>query len=132
MNIQEFICKYQEAFGKNTPLPIAFGYHHKAAEEVKKIPRCMIGAIRKVCDGKPLTLSADNVLCGGGSLYTAFAPMPDRVPVFVSEVEHYKQNQEQVKAYINQKHTSTGWIFGLRKSLTSTLYALTSWKAWKK
>ena len=62
----------------------------------------MIGAIRKVCDGKPLTLSADNVLCGGGSLYTAFAPMPDRVPVFVSEVEHYKQNQEQVKAYINQ------------------------------
>ena len=28
--------------------------------------------------------------------------MPDRVPVFVSEVEHYKQNQEQVKAYINQ------------------------------
>ena len=102
MNIQEFICKYQEAFGKNTPLPIAFGYHHKAAEEVKKIPRCMIGAIRKVCDGKPLTLSADNVLCGGGSLYTAFAPIPDRVPVFVSEVEHYKQNQEQVKAYINQ------------------------------
>ena len=102
MNIQEFICKYQEAFGKNTPLPITFGYHHKAAEEVKKIPRCMIGAIRKVCNGKPLTLSADNVLCGGGSLYTAFAPMPDRVPVFVSEVEHYKQNQEQVKAYINQ------------------------------
>ena len=102
MNIQEFICKYQEAFGKNTPLPIAFGYHHKAAEEVKKIPRCMIGAIRKVCNGKPLTLSADNVLCGGGSLYTAFAPMPDRVPVFVSEVEHYKQNQEQVKAYINR------------------------------
>ena len=102
MSIQEFICKYQEAFGKNTPLPIAFGYHHKAAEEVKKIPRCMIGAIRKVCDGKSLTLSADNVLCGGGSLYTAFAPMPDRVPVFVSEVEHYKQNQEQVKAYINR------------------------------
>ena len=24
------------------------------------------------------------------------------MPVFVSEVEHYKQNQEQVKAYINQ------------------------------
>ena len=62
----------------------------------------MIGAIRKVCNGKPLTLSADNVLCGGGSLYTAFAPMPDRVPVFVSEVEHYKQNQEQVKAYIDR------------------------------
>ena len=99
MNIQEFICKYQEAFGKNTPLPIAFGYHHKAAEEVKKIPRCMIGAIRKVCNGKPLTLSADNVLCGGGSLYTAFAPMPDRVPVFVSEVEHYKHGKALPQLY---------------------------------
>ena len=72
MNIQEFICKYQEAFGENTPLPIAFGYHHKAAEEVKKIPRCMIGAIRKVCDGKPLTLSADNVLCGAEKPYLNF------------------------------------------------------------
>ena len=102
MSIQEFISKYQEAFGKDTPFPVAFGYHRKAAEEVKRIPHCMIGAIRNVCDGESLTLSADNVLCGGGSLYTAFAPMPDRVPVFVSEVEHYKQDQEQVKAYIDR------------------------------
>lgn len=102
MTIQEFIIKYKEAFSKNTPLPIAFGYSDKAVTEVKKIPRCMIGAIRKVCEGETLTLSADNVLCGGGSLYTAFAPMPDRVPVFVSEVEHYKQNKEQVKTYIDR------------------------------
>ena len=95
MTIQEFIIKYKEAFSKNVPLPIAFGYSDKAVTEVKKIPRCMIGAIRKVCEGETLTLSADNVLCGGGSLYTAFAPMPDRVPVFVSEVEHYKQNKER-------------------------------------
>ena len=102
MTIQEFIIKYKEAFSKNVPLPIAFGYSDKAVTEVKKIPRCMIGAIRKVCEGETLTLSADNVLCGGGSLYTAFAPMPDRVPVFVSEVEHYKQNKEQVKTYIDR------------------------------
>lgn len=73
MTIQEFIIKYKEAFSKNVPLPIAFGYSDKAVTEVKKIPRCMIGAIRKVCEGETLTLSADNVLCGGGSLYTAFA-----------------------------------------------------------
>lgn len=62
----------------------------------------MIGAIRKVCDGEPLTLSADNVLCGGGRLYTAFAPMPDRVPAFVSETEHYKQTKEKVWEYIDR------------------------------
>ena len=60
----------------------------------------MIGAIRKVCGGEPLTLAAENVLCGGGSLYTAFAPMQERIPVFVSETEHYKQTPEQVKDYI--------------------------------
>ena len=102
MNIQEFIVKYREAFSENVPLPVAFGYSDKAVTEVRKIPRCMIGAIRKVCDGEPLTLSADNVLCGGGGLYTVFTPMPDRVPAFVSETEHYKQTKEQVKEYIDR------------------------------
>lgn len=96
-----FLQKYKEAFGNAVPLPIAFGYSHDPAAEVKKIPRCMIGAIRKVCNGEPLTLSADNVLCGGGSLYTAFAPMQDRIPAFVSETEHYKQTPEQVMQYIH-------------------------------
>ena len=100
MTIERFIAKYREAFGEGVPLPVAFGYSDKAATEVRKIPRCMVCAIRKVCDGEPLTLSADNVLCGGGGLYTAFAPMPDRVPVFVSETEHYKQSKEQVEEYI--------------------------------
>ena len=102
MTIQEFIAKYREAFGESVPLPVAFGYSDKAVTEVKKIPRCMIGAIRKVCDGEPLTLSTDNVLCGGGRLYTAFAPMPERVPAFVSETEHYKQTKELAKEYIGR------------------------------
>ena len=62
----------------------------------------MIGSIRKVCEGDSLTLSADNVLCGGGSLYTAFAPMQERLPKFVSETEHYKQTLEQIKKYIHR------------------------------
>ena len=102
MTIQEFITKYREAFGESVPFPVAFGYSEKAVTEVKKIPRCMIGAIRKVCDGEPLTLSADNVLCGGGRLYTAFASMPDRVPAFVSETEHYKQTKVLAKEYIGR------------------------------
>ena len=91
-----------EAYDYDAPLPIAFGYSNTAVTDVKKIPRCMIGAIRKVCDGGALTLSADNVLCGGGRLYTAFAPMPDRVPAFVSREEHYKQTPDQVKDYIDR------------------------------
>lgn len=102
MTTHEFIAKYREAFSESTPLPVAFGYGDRAVTEVGRIPRCMVGAIRKVCDGEPLTLSADNVLCGGGGLYTAFAPMPDRVPTFVSETEHYKQTAEQVKEQISR------------------------------
>lgn len=102
MTINEFLSLYKQAFGGDAPLPVAFGYSNTAVTDVKKIPRCMIGAIRKVCDGGALTLSADNVLCGGGSLYTAFAPMPDRVPVFVSGEEHYKQTPDQVKDYIDR------------------------------
>ena len=102
MTINEFLSLYKQAFGEDAPLPVAFGYSNTAVTDVKKIPRCMIGAIRKVCDGGALTLSVDNVLCGGGRLYTAFAPMPDRVPAFVSREEHYKQTPDQVKDYIDR------------------------------
>lgn len=100
--IQKFLQRYREAFGDGVPLPVAFGYSDTPVEEIRKIPRCMIGAIRKVCDGQALTLSVDNVLCGGGSLYTRFAPMQERIPRFVSEQEHYKQTPEQVKEYVNR------------------------------
>ena len=93
---------YQKAFGIGVPLPVAFGYNDTPATDVVKIPRCMVGAIRRVCDGEPLTLSAENVLCGGGALYTAFASMQERVPTFVSEVEHYKQTPEQVREYVGR------------------------------
>lgn len=100
--IQKFLQRYREAFGDGVPLPVAFGYSDTPVEEIRKIPRCMIGAIRKVCDGLALTLSVDNVLCGGGSLYTRFAPMHERIPRFVSEQEHYKQTPEQVKTYVSR------------------------------
>lgn len=100
MTPQEFIEKYREAFGERAPLPIAFWYGDNAVNSDSRVPRCMIGAIRKVCEGKTLSLTAENVQCGGGGLYTAFRPMPERVPLFVSEVEHYKATPEQVRAYV--------------------------------
>ena len=100
MTPQQFTQKFREAFGQSVPLPIALWYGDVAVNPESRVPRCMIGAIRKVCDGEPLTLTAENVQCGGGGLYTAFRPMPERVPLFVSETEHYKQRPEQVRAYV--------------------------------
>lgn len=101
MTIQEFIIKFREAFGDAAPLPVSLSYGTNPATEVKSVPKCMIGAVSKVRHGDSLTLCADNVLCGGGGLYAAFRPMPERVPVFVSEVEHYKKTKEMVKDYVD-------------------------------
>lgn len=101
MTPQEFIQKFREAFGEAAPLPIALWYGDMAVNPESRVPRCMVGAIRKVCEGEALTLSAENVQCGGGGLYTAFRPMPERVPMFVSETEHYKQTPDDVRAYVH-------------------------------
>ena len=53
MTPHEFIEKFREAFGEAAPLPIALGYSDTAVNAESRVPRCMIGAIRKVCDGTP-------------------------------------------------------------------------------
>lgn len=100
MTPQEFVLRFREAFGEAALLPIALWYGDAAVNAESRVPRCMIGAIRKVCEGNSLTLTAENVMCGGGGLYTAFRPMEERVPLFVSETEHYKQSPEQVRTYV--------------------------------
>ena len=100
VNIQQFIEKYRLAFGDKVPLPIAFGYSDIPVSEIKTVPKCLVGSISNVRHGDSLTLSADNVICGGGGLYTAFTDMPERVPVFVSEIEHYKKTKEMVVDYV--------------------------------
>ena len=100
MTPHEFIEKFREAFGEAAPLPIALWYSDTAVNAESRVPRCMIGAICKVCEGGALTLTSENVQCGGGGLYTAFRPMQERVPTFVSEVEHYKKSPDQVRSYV--------------------------------
>ena len=72
MEVREFVAKYKEAFGDAAPLPIAFGYSNQPAAEIKRLPKCLVGAISKVRGGESLTLAEENVICGGGGLYTAF------------------------------------------------------------
>lgn len=100
MTPQQFTAQFREAFGEAAELPIAIWYDTTAVASDCRVPRCMIGAIRKVCNGESLTLTAESVQCGGGALYTAFRPMPERVPLFVSETEHYKRTPEMVCDYI--------------------------------
>lgn len=100
MKISEFVAKFREAFGDAAPLPIAFGYSQKPVAEIKRQPKCLVGAISKVRSGESLTLAEENVICGGGGLYTAFREMPERVPIFVSEVEHYKASKDMVLEYV--------------------------------
>ena len=100
MTPQEFILKFREVFGEAAPLPIAFWYGDTAANPESRVPRCMIGAIRKVCNGNKLTLTSENVQCPGGALYAAFRPMPEQIAFFVSQIERYKQTPEQMYAYV--------------------------------
>ena len=100
MTVKGFIEKYRQAFGEKAPLPIAFGYSDTPVSEIRSVPKCLVGSISNVRHGNSLTLSAENVICGGGGLYTAFTEMPERVPIFVSEVEHYKKTKEMVVDYV--------------------------------
>lgn len=100
MTVKGFIEKYRQAFREKAPLPIAFGYSDTPVSEIRSVPKCLVGSISNVRHGNSLTLSAENVICGGGGLYTAFTEMPERVPIFVSEVEHYKKTKEMVVDYV--------------------------------
>ncbi len=102
MSVSEFINRYREAFGASVSLPIALWYGDEPVTEIKRIPRCFIGAISKVRDGYLLTLCSENVKCGGGGTYTTFREMPEYVPQFVSGVEHYKKTAKMVQEYANE------------------------------
>lgn len=98
MEIQQFIDNYREAFTDKTPLPVAFWYSREPlAPGTGKIGGCLFKVFAGVMHGTPASLSAETLGCGGGKFYTGFAPMPDRVPNFVSLTEHYKATPDLVR-----------------------------------
>ena len=101
MNIQEFITNYHEAFGRNAPLPLLFGYFDKPIADTKKIGGCFFKGLQAAREGTPVSLSADVIGCGGGKFYTGFTDMPEHVPGFVSLKEKYKKTPEMVVKYVN-------------------------------
>lgn len=96
MDTQTFISKYRQAFGETTELPLLFYYDNEPVADTDKINGCLFKGMDAARKGKGLSLNAETIGCGGGKLYTAFAPMPEHVPGFVSHKERYKASPEDV------------------------------------
>ena len=64
----------------------------------------MFHIFNEVRNGKDVSFTVETIGCGGGKLYTGFAPMNDYIPGFVSGKEHYKDTPESVREYIAALH----------------------------
>lgn len=101
MDIQVFLNNFREAFGDKVDLPIVFWYSEQPVNTVDKIGGCLFKCMKDVREGQTVTLSVDNIGCGGGKFYTGFTAMPERVPGFVSLKEKYKQTPEDVLEFLD-------------------------------
>ena len=104
MTPQEFVIAFKEAFSEETQLPIAFGYSDEPLTEPKEGLRCIMGLFPKVRKGEPVTLADKFLGCGGGMLYMGTGELQDRIPNFVSNIEHYQQTSQMVRDYVEGLH----------------------------
>ena len=109
MEVNIFLDNFREAFGDSVQLPLIFGYGDKPIGETGRIGGCFFKVLQAACEGEPISLNGEVITCGGGKLYTGFGTMPERVPMFVSQTERYKQSPADVVEYVNslafQQHT---------------------------
>ena len=87
---------------KKVDLPIVFWYSEQPVNSVDKIGGCLFKCMKDVRDGQTVTLSVENIGCGGGKFYTGFTEMPERIPGFVSLKEKYKQTPEGVSEFLEE------------------------------
>ncbi len=102
MTVANFIENYREAFGQGIELPIAFWYSDDPGHRIEKVHGCFFKCFPLVRQGVAVSLDAENIGCGGGKLYTGFAPMPEHVPGFVSTKERYMRTPEMVREFIGE------------------------------
>lgn len=96
----ELIQRLQACFGDGMELPIAFWRSDVPLTETEKIGGCFFKGLQETRLGKPLSLTAANVGCGGGKFYLGFTDMPEHVPGFVSLKERYKRTPDDVRAFV--------------------------------
>lgn len=96
----DFARRFTEIFA-GAEAPLVLSYTDDGADLPTEPARgCFFKALRQAREGKPLTLSARTITCGGGRLYTGFDQPTERIEQFVSQVEHYKQTPELVRAFV--------------------------------
>ena len=123
MTPQDFLAAYREAFGEKPELPLVIRYTDEPKNPVAKTEGCFFKALRDARKGVVVSLNASNIGCGGGKLYTAFSPMPEYVPQFVSLKEHYKRTPEMVKEGIDSfdiRPATKSWLEFARLDLAET------------
>lgn len=145
MDNRQFLNDYNEAFGEAAAMPIAFWHSDAPVAEAETANGYFFPVFEKVRKGEAVSLDATTMKCGGGKFYCGLAPMPEYVPTFVSEKEHYKATAQLVKEgvdrldvnvsehkYINfrrldQMDESTGFYGVLIFATPDVLSGLVSW-----
>ena len=102
MDNRQFIEDYKEAFGEKATLPIAFWHSDTPVAVPEPVNGCFFPAFEKVRDGQPVSFDSTTMKCGGGKFYCGLAAMPEYVPNFVSEKEHYKASPALVKDFVER------------------------------
>jgi len=106
--VEKFGLLWRKYFN-DAELPVTFYYTgeegHADVAKPGSVPRCLIGAIAKVREGKPLCFDAESIGCFGGRRYLGFAThIMDDFEYFLScgipgklRGERYKKSPELVK-----------------------------------
>ena len=102
MDNRQFVEDYKEAFGEKATLPIAFWHSDTPVAVPEPVNGCFFPAFEKVRDGQPVCFDSTTMKCGGGKFYCGLAQMPEYVPTFVSEKEHYKASPALVKDFVER------------------------------
>lgn len=102
MSTENFIANFREAFGEGAGLPVVFWYSDEQLYPIEKVGGCFYKIFGDVRAGKPVSLGAETIGCGGGKLYMGFSDMPPHVPQYVSLKERYKKTPEMVVEYIER------------------------------
>ena len=102
MDNRQFLEDYKEAFGEKATLPIAFWHSDTPVAVPEPVNGCFFPAFEKVRDGQPVSFDSTTMKCGGGKFYCGLAQMPEYVPTFVSEKEHYKASPALVKDFVER------------------------------
>lgn len=117
MDIKDRFASLWQRYFSDAELPIAFYYTSEEGQvepaKPGSVPRCVISALTRVREGKPLSFDADSIGCFGGKRYLGFADkiMPN-FEYFLScgipgklEGERYKKSPELVKGLMKYAHT---------------------------